>query len=178
MNHAALVKVADACDQLFHYFNYICLSDLVVLQELKQFSTVNLLHHYEHPSFRFVDLSHLNHIRMTEETHDLNFVAKELFFTRVQLGLVDLLQGVRDLSAFVFCFKHLGKLATAEPGCLRIKVIHAVELAVVLELADPSVNDCFVFVEKSALSEVVVICVQSKSKHVVLVLDLLKVESL
>lgn len=83
VNHSALVQVADSRNQLLHNLNYVRFSDLIVLQELKKLSAVNLLHHNEHPAFGLVDFSHFNHVWMAKKTDNLDFVTQKLLFALV-----------------------------------------------------------------------------------------------
>ena len=47
----------------------------------------------------------------------------------------------------------------------------------VLQLADPSVNHGFIFMEKPSFPKAVIVVVEGEAKHVVLVLDFFEVKS-
>ena len=147
MDHSALVKITYACDKLLHDLNNVRFSYLVVLQKLEQFSAVNLLHHNEHPTFRFVNFSHFNDIWMAQQTNNLDLISQKLFLALVEFSFVDLFQGVRYLCSFVFCFENFRKLTTAKASSLGVEIIHAIKLTVVLQLSYPVVNHGFIFVE-------------------------------
>lgn len=107
MKDPTFVQVTDTSNKLLHNLDHVSLGYLVVLQKLKKLPAMNLLHHNEHPAFSFIDFSHLDDVRMAQETNNLNFISEELFLSLVELRLVNLFQSVRDLCAFVFCFVNL-----------------------------------------------------------------------
>lgn len=83
MNDAAFVQVTNPHDELLHYLNNVRFSNLVVLQELKKFAAVNLLHHDEHPAFSFVHFSHFNYVWVAKKTDNLDFIAQKFLFALV-----------------------------------------------------------------------------------------------